>query len=508
MSARRLALAAALGSCAIARPAAASSALESPDTGVVQLGRGGAWLVRADDPLAVYVNPAALVTQGHGVTVGTQLLFLRRCFDRVSADGSRPSPGQDLAAPPNETCADVSPYPNPQLAASFRLHQRVALGVGVLSPHGVGAASWPASRVYPDRTGLTEHPSPQRYLLLSSDDLVLWPTLSLGVAATRELSFGAGFVWGVAALDFATMTEAISPPRDASEPDDFTNDVRARVRGFDGFVPGLVGSVLWSPSKIVSLAAWARWSDAIRMRVRLTTQASPYTAGGRIDAASVADPANRTDVEDAGELRLAIPAEAKLGVRFRLPRSDVLSPRWGLGHGGWIQDPLSSELFDVEIDLTWAGNGAVDALDVRFDPGIQIRPTTGFVPEDASVAHGWRDALGVRVGADVAVLPDLLALRAGAFFESSAANAQQVQIDFQPSERVGLGAGATVRLGPVDLSVAYQHTFFGAIDNDGTGTLHAISGDRSTGERSRQVVNGGRATAALDELGFGATAHY
>ena len=44
--------------------------IETPDAGVLQLGRGGAWLARADDPLAVHFNPAAMVRNPSGAHLG------------------------------------------------------------------------------------------------------------------------------------------------------------------------------------------------------------------------------------------------------------------------------------------------------------------------------------------------------------------------------------------------------------------------------------------------------
>ena len=43
--------------------AAADSGIDSPESGVVQRGRGSAWLARADDPLAFFFNPAAMAFQ-------------------------------------------------------------------------------------------------------------------------------------------------------------------------------------------------------------------------------------------------------------------------------------------------------------------------------------------------------------------------------------------------------------------------------------------------------------
>jgi long-chain fatty acid transport protein len=58
------------------------------------------------------------------------------------------------------------------------------------------------------------------------------------------------------------------------------------------------------------------------------------------------------------------------------------------------------------------------------------------------------------------------------------------------------------------VSVAYQHTFFGALDNGGEGSVKALSGDASTNYQSVQSVNGGRLESSLDELALGATLRF
>ena len=127
------------------------------------------------------------------------------------------------------------------------------------------------------------------------------------------------------------------------------------------------------------------------------------------------------------------------------------------------------------------------------------------VTVNADVPHQWRDVIGVRLGGDYALIPDFLALRAGAFFETKGQDDEYLNVDFHVGEKLGLSAGSTVRLGPVDASIAYQHTFYGAIDNGGKGKLQALSGDKSTGNRTVQAVNGGRFESSLDEIALGAT---
>jgi long-chain fatty acid transport protein len=174
-----------------------------------------------------------------------------------------------------------------------------------------------------------------------------------------------------------------------------------------------------------------------------------------------------------------------------------------------VRDPLSEDLFDVELDFTWAHNSVLKNLELRFPPGVAIKGTPGgTAPQDSDVAHEWKDVVGVRLGGDYVIAPNLLAVRAGAFYETKGQDDEYLNIDFHLGSRVGLSAGATVRIWRIDASLAYQHTFFETLDNGGNGALKAISGDQSSGFRSQQGVNGGKLTTSLDEIGLGATFHY
>jgi hypothetical protein len=115
----------------------------------------------------------------------------------------------------------------------------------------------------------------------------------------------------------------------------------------------------------------------------------------------------------------------------------------------------------------------------------------------------------VRVGGDFVVLPNLLALRAGGFVETKGQDDKYLNLDFHVGEKVGIGGGATVRIGPVDVTAAFQHTFYGDIDNNGVGAIHGLSGDETTdNNRTRQAVNGGVLTSSLNEVALGGTLRF
>ncbi len=531
-----------------ADPAAASSGIDSPESGVVQVGRGGAWLARADDPLAVYYNPAAMSFQASGVHLGLHAMIPKRCFTRQGPGGSSVSPGGGLpgpgATPSNDkevppaadVCAEYKFFPNPQIAGVYRINDRMAVGLGIVAPHAAGHAIWPESVPYTNKFGLSEdkegnpisQPAPQRYMLTESDAKIFFPTLSVSYAPTDNLSFGAGFVMGVALVSFTKFAETLSSPRpDSATSDNFSSDIRAKLTAKDLFVPGFVLSTLWAPSPNLDVAAWFKWMDAVK-----TTQGSiafdsnVWEKNGSKSAAPL-----RTEANNVASLTFRLPMEAKLGVRYHKPRAGAAAPAWSTKPGRKVRDPMSQDLFDVELNFTWANNSTLDNLNLNFpranDFGLSTvkvnlgSGTFANVPINADVAHRWRDVIGVRLGGDFVAIPNRLSLRAGGFFETKGQSDEYLNIDFHASEKGGVSLGGTVRLGPVDVSAAYQHTFYGTLDNKGTGALTALSGDGAgcpKGQkdpapapgcfRSEQAINGGQLRSSLDEFGLAGTMRF
>ncbi len=539
-------LVAALALLLSAGTALASNALESPDNGVQATGRGGAWFVRADDPLAAYYNPAAMAFQASGVHLGASLMFESRCFTRqgpgataVSPGGSILGPGAVAAAgdksipPPAATCATGSGlFPNPNLAGVFRVSDRLAIGLAVVGPHTDGDNNWPESLPYTNKFGFSQvkdaagnmvpltQPAPNRYMLVSSNALLLFPTISVAYAPTDSLSFGVGFTWGIATASFTNFAEAVRTD-DKKTPDNFTNDIRAKLEAKDLFVPGIVASALWMPSKNLDLSAWFKWQDSFKTDTAdVTFDANYWTANGlkQTDASKV----NTTVATDKASLKLNLPMEAKIGLRYHQARENSNRPGWATKTPGRrTRDPLSEELFDIELDFTWANDSSIDQLYLQFQPGVKVDLGGGVfasVPVNANIPHYFKDVVGVRLGGDVNVVPNRFAVRAGGFFETKGQNDNFLGLDFNNAQKYGLGLGGTLRLGPVDLSASFQHTFFGTLDNGGNGAVHALSGDKSscavlvndgaTCNRSTQTINGGVLKQSLNEVGLGGTVRF
>lgn len=502
-------VAAMAGASLSARRAAASNALESPEAGTAHIGRGGAWLARADDPLAAYFNPAALATQPSGAHVGAQLLIKKHCMDRRDDRGERLAPAPGFNPPPDEVCADIAPLPNPQFGLAVRAHRHVAIGIAVLAPHALPGIVWPATVEYANASGAkVPHPSPTRYMLLETKALGAFPTIAVGAAITPQLQLGAGFVWGLSSFELTSMIEGASTQSSPTgpEPDDFGTDIRATVNGFDGFIPGFVASALWSPHRRFDIAGWYRFSDSIKSKLDLRTEAPFYSTQGLENPSPAV-----TEVADAGSFRLPIPMEAKLGFRYRHPREGAQSQRWLTQHGDWARDSLSQDVFDVELDATWANNAQIDTVEIRVKPStfVNLGGIQALVPENGDTPHHYKHVLGVRLGGEYVPIADLLAVRAGLFFESPGQDAEDLYVDFHQGWRLGGGGGVTLRFDRFDISVAYQHTHFGELDNQGRGATKGLSGDQTRPDgRTIQTVNGGSTTASLNEVALGLGVHW
>lgn len=513
LSSRLLASGLFLGAALIAPAARATNGFEVPDTGVEQLGRGGAWVARASDPLAAFMNPAALATQASGVSLNLNLIWQKNCLSNFDASGKPTSAsfggGGYPGTYPSETCNTnaSTPFPNPALSAVWRVSSKLGLGLSIQGPNSVGKLT------YPDVVTSAEGkimPAPTRYMLLEQQGLVLLPTLSAGYQVLPNLQIGAGFIWGVASFSFSNISQALGA---SVASDDWSSDIKATLKVKDLFVPGAIASVLYAPAPQLDIGAWYTVSDAIKATGDAEMQGNYYNDPGSVKDPSryncgpgKQSPCTQTS-GDAVSVKIRQPMQAKIGLRYHKPRvapvGDSALPS--------VRDPLADDVFDAEIDFTWAHNSVVENLEIRFpsNPPVNIAWLAGGIaPPNADVPHHFKDVFGVRIGGDYVVIPKTVAVRAGAFFESSGQDSRYLNIDFVPARRVGLTAGATLRLRGFDIMLAAAHILPSTLDNGGNGALRGLSGSQATTpvvNRTQFIVNSGSVTQRTSIVSLGAT---
>jgi long-subunit fatty acid transport protein len=499
----------------LAARAEASSALEFPDNGVAQFSRGGAWLATASDPIAAHYNPGAIATQPTSFGIGANLVVQEICFDRRDEAGEPTGPDRaftDLKY--TETCNANAGKMNaiPNAAFVWRASERLALGIALVTPSSYGKIDWAASApARPNPSFRGDAPAAQRYLSLGTQGTILFPTLSAGYSLTDRLHVGAGFVAGIALLELQSMS--ISNVT-GLQTDDASLDTRSKVNAKDLFVPGFVVGGLYSASKNLDLGAWYRFMDKIRAEGDLELTAPFYVNNRPRSVCSTpnVEPtggcAAVTEADDAARITLTIPMEARIGARWHMPfraASGLQAER--LRKDPYpTRDPLRDDLYDLELDLTWANNSAADEVQIRFDPGINVLGLPGTVPTNADRPTGWKDSFGARLGGQYALIRNLAGIRLGTWIETPAVEAEYLSVTGVPAWRGGFGGGFVLRVQAVDLEAGYQHIWNGGLDNEGKGKLKAIAGSGSDDNRSNHAVNGGSVTQHANVVSFGVVA--
>jgi long-chain fatty acid transport protein len=524
-----------------APPARATGVTEVPDNGSEQMARGGAWLARASDPLATLYNPAGLAGQPSRVTIQANVFVHQTCFERVKAtNDTTQDPMASLTGHYPRVCNDIVPRLNPQFGATWRATDRLGIGVLVVGPASVGEKDWP--EFVNDASG--PQAPPNRYLAVKQAGIALFPTVGVGYEVIDDLRLGASFSWGFAKLRFANAALGLN-----SDATTAANDVRANLQVADYFIPGFTLGALFSATPEIDLGAWYKWSDAIRATGDVGTAANYYTkenAAGNDKNVRYGD----TIFEDCGtglahdaqakpcgsgdnaKLKIVIPMELKVGARYHKPRTvavedEIRELRRATPHR---RDPVHDDVFDIEVNLTWANDSAAATTEVRFPDdgnGNGKLPVAGVpggsLPPNADQTRGYHDVWGVRVGGDYVVVPDRVALRAGTFFETQASTSQYQSIDFDAAARVGLSLGGTYRValgtGALDVMLGYGHVFYFTQQRDDPNAdgIQALAGtpcnnatpvngrcpDGSPTYRTKWPVNLGTITNATNILNLG-----
>ncbi len=399
--------------------------------------RAGAAVVHAEDPSALWHNPAALVelrgTQLYlGVNVVGSHERYQRAGDYAPLDADRGAAWPGTRHPVVENAAPAQPVP--LLALSTWLGE-VAVAVGVLAPQGNGG------RDYPLTVGDLAAPAPQRYDTAVQRASLVVPSVGAALRLGARFSIGARFGLGFGRFESISVVQAV-PNLD----EDPAFDSTTRLAVADDFVPAGALAVRWTPSTRLELAlAWTSplVIDASGTSTTVGTGVFEVMPGVESYAEPVVDAEARCA---PGGTRAAL----KACLRFTLPQTVTVGARWV------VRDRDGAERGDLELDLRWEDWSAgaeqhvvVDAKDHYYDARVQ----------PIVLRYGLRDTFGVSLGGARRLGRGRRApiVRAGLSFETAAAPASWTRLGQGGAARygaaagVGLPVGARVRL---DLGVA------------------------------------------------------
>ncbi len=441
-----------------------AAGFEHPTHGTKALGRGGAFTVRADDLSALVLNPAGLAKlHGTHTLISHNMTWLDIYYRRAPTPAWNPNcrderraecqqPWRSEAHPDGFVHFDGVRNSDPlfplglsmALATDFGLDDWT-FAAGLYGPNAVGASSFPAT-------------GPQRFMFVSQDMLMLYPTLSVAWQYEGIVGLGASF-------HFVTM-----PTSKYSIVIDGYQDRTVFPIASEWEV--LADLTFRDPLRFtMTVGAWYRPVRFLEFGLSATVIPVNISARGSISTTPLPaivgecqtyppepdDPCQRSIIygkdfelsDDRVQLDFTLPTKVSAGVRY---------VHWHRG----------APLFDIELNINWEGWSSIDRFDVSFGQDayldVEINPEAGEFQRanlnDISLERRWRDTWSVRLGGDVMVLRDLLWLRAGGFFETGAVPDEYSNLDFLSFNRWGIGGGLTVMPWPgVEVSLAYLHIF-------------------------------------------------
>ncbi len=452
---------------------ARAAGFEYGPQGVHAVGRGGAFVVKADDPSAMYWNPAKLaLLRGTRMLMNDNISFLSESFERAPqqklSSGGVPT-GDALTFDGVSNQNKVFPT-----GMSFALTTDFGLddwgfALGMIGPSAFGKVGFPG-----DTT------SANRYSFENLDVLMAFVTASAAWKYKEIVGVGASLQYGfIPYLDYG-MT-MIGPAGTAPKnPQNDLNDLRVDVSVKQNFLMNAILGVWYRPLPCLELAASAR---IVPMEIR---------AKGDASIQGTANSTYGTKKTTTVPIRLdfTFPTLLNAGLRY-------------------VHMAGEKEVFDIEADFAWEHWSALDAFRMNFlQDNLDVFGAS--VPlKQVVLARNYKDTYKVSVGGDYNVLPDYLTLRAGTWYESSGQPNAYTMLDFPSWDRVGLGAGISGKIRGVEMAVSYAHIFM--ISRDvaaGEGRIYQMKMQPDGTIVNGLAVNEGHFSGSYDVLTVGLTLHW
>ncbi|MBP7126417.1 outer membrane protein transport protein [Myxococcota bacterium] len=470
---------------------ALAAGFEYGPQGVHALGRGGAFTAGADDPSAIWWNPAALARMR-----GTRLMYnhtlsdLSLSFERLPARRCKGGPSQDPCDPDpayNNGTGEVSfPVIHQQqgffpmgislgLTSDFGLKDW-AFGLGLSGPAAFGKVSYPNTA---PASGQTEPAvSASRYSVTDLDAMLAF--VSLSAAYKYQQWFGVGITLQYVTVPWVRYSVDIVGPAAAvnqNDPAKNLNDLRVDLDVADwAGVSGIAG--FWvRPLPQLELAMAARVAPIpVRAKGDLTisgTQNSIY--------------ARSAPVKVPGRLSFDYPVDLRAALRFVWPQGD-------------------REVFDVELDYAWEQWSVQDAFRIRFDQQEVEAFGTSLLLKSLELPRNLKDTHSLRLGGTWNALPRHLWVSLGGWWESGAQPKAYTAIDLPSWDRFGLGFGVRGAWRGIEVGISYGHVFqLSRTVEAGEGRVYQQLLDFEGNVRNGYPVNEGRYRSSFDVISLGLT---
>jgi len=388
-------------------------------------GRSGAFAARADDPTAVFYNPAGLVNlDGTVVMLGNRASYNAHDFTRAATTDW----GQEV----NGTAPAVSFDP----VHNGKPWQPLEPLVGVASHLGLHDWAFAIAAFAAPGTSKEDYPlsGGQRYMMVSREAVILDYVASAAWRPVPSLAFGVTLTWiYVPRLDYSLVIDG-TPFAGAANPVSSNLDLLAETSGSDPFTFDATVGAWWRVARSLEVALAGQLVPA-EIVTRSTLHVTPLDK-------KMPEVVLERDGRPANDVRIALPLPlmARAGARYRHLHAE-------------------REVFDLELDVEYERWSTVKqfTLDTR---GLSAAfQGANVMLGQIAIAKQWSDTVAVRLGGDFAVVPGRLVVRGGAFYETAVAPASHANVDFAGGQMVGGSLGGSLGVGRFELALAYQLRF-------------------------------------------------
>jgi len=396
-----------------------------PEAGAKAMGMGFAFTAQADDPSAIYFNPAGL-TQLKGQNIMVGLTYVRENGGEFIGT----TPVDNQTAIKTETQKSLNFFIPNAYYTKTNASTGFAYGVGIFAPFGLG-------QEYNDKNTSIFRNQITKIDLMT---VVVNPTIAFKVNEFLSVGAGIDFMYGKAKLEKTPWSLGLGG----------VNVYNLKLEA-DGTAWGYNFGVLLKPTENLRIGANYRSPFTLKLKdgdVDLSNITG--AAGGAVQGAF-----GGTSFSTKGNATLSLPATFALGASYTMGK------------------------LTVNADADWTFWHSYGSLPIEIRDQKFLGPSPLLVTTNA--AKNWVDVCAIRIGGEYRVT-DPLALRAGFVYDPSPVPADTMGPELPDANRMNYMVGAGYKVGPwtIDGALMYINKLDRTVNNQVNTTAAPGSGFSGT----------------------------